>query len=102
MYNTTYGNIDSVIHSSKIDNWNNSKFVEICSAPTQSLLQKWLREECNIVVWYEPFTLGTSCTFMWNIGLFENVWHLAHFSMRKHTTCEEALEEGLQKALKLI
>lgn len=72
------------------------------SAPTQSLLQKWLREVHNIIVWYEPFTVGTSCTFMWNIGLLENIWHLAHFSMRKHTTPEEALEVGLLEALKLI
>ena len=64
--------------------------------PTQSLLQKWLREVCKISV----------LCHVWN-GL------LAHYCItsvagkhntqtRIYDTYEEALEEGLQKAIQLI
>ena len=74
-----------------------------CTAPTQSLLQKWLREVHNITVWVEPYTNGSSkCTFIWNRGILNNIWILDTFSMKKHNTYEEALEAGLLEALKLI
>jgi hypothetical protein len=64
---------------------------QLCSAPTQSLLQKWLREACiiNLLVGFNP-----QFGFTWKIiskseGGFKN-------------TYEEALEIGLQEALKLI
>jgi len=72
--------------------------------PTQSLLQKWLREVHNIIV-------NVDC-------VIENDWLLTiridpHFKTKvyknmdfddKYTfiTYEEALEQGLQEALKLI
>lgn len=66
------------------------------SAPTQSLLQKWLREECSLHIevkkdWqffnhYEYF-----------IGKEYQKW-----SEKKFETYEEALEEGLKAALILI
>ena len=65
---------------------------KICSAPTQSLLQKWLREICKINVYCTPSDFEEG---MWynNIGSHNPVFT---------GTYEEALEVGLQEALKLI
>ena len=70
----------------------------IHKAPTQSLLQKWLREEHDI-----HFNIGTgfypeSKKRFYQLQIFINHWTSAGL----HKTYEEALEEGLQEALKLI
>ena len=68
-------------------------------APTQSLLQKWLREVHEISIKIDDFYTNSRVRFDYNIcelgsqednpvGIFE--------------TYEEALEIGLQEALKLI
>ena len=69
------------------------------SAPTQSLLQRWLREEHNIhivirrgwgkPIWYDYVIETTTDAFL----TFEN---------QSWSTYEEALEEGLKQALELI
>lgn len=68
-------------------------------APTQSLLQRWLREahSIHINIWYEKsgkFTgnLNDDCANVIGIALFGEQWN----------TYEEALEAGLVEALKLI
>ena len=77
------------------DNWNDYKSY---SAPTQSLLQKWLREVHEIYVITRPYKMSDKYKFFVTISsnednpTFEN----------KFDTYEEALEKGLQKALKLI
>ena len=61
------------------------------SAPTQSLLQKWLREKHNFAVLIEEGWTWTH-RFGWctvNAG-------------KEFNTYEEALEDGLIKALKII
>lgn len=75
------------------------------SAPTQSLLQKWLREVHNIHV--SPYltwnlkTWGYRLHFLNSIDIYEEskkrIFHIAEWK-----SCEEALEEGLKEALKLI
>ena len=71
-----------------------------CTAPTQSLLQKWLREVHKIDVYST-----------WGTYLEKTVWYFynskisigATFSSKKHwNTYEEALEAGLFEALNLI
>ena len=68
-------------------------------APTQSLLQKWLREVHNVSIKIDDYYTNSRVRFDYNIcelgsqednpvGVFE--------------TYEEALEIGLQEALKLI
>jgi hypothetical protein len=74
-------------------------------APTQSLLQKWLREEYNIFVFVEP-TLGE------DLGMFavyatdkeqnDLKLNLGYESSYQAKTYEEALEKGLYQALLLI
>ena len=87
-------------------NWNNgqgsypthAKDVE-CSAPTQSLLQKWLREVHNISIKIDDFYTNGKLRFDFSVselgsqddnpkGIFEDY--------------EEALEMALFEALKLI
>jgi hypothetical protein len=70
-----------------------------CLAPTQSLLQKWLREECNIFVTILPWKdhgadVNDPITFM---PMISRVRAFGEF-----LTWEQALEVGLQEALKLI
>jgi len=68
--------------------------------PTQSLLQKWLREVYNIDI----FVLGTSNAID---GVINNYYceyfiGIKSFETDSSKTYEEALEVGLQEALKLI
>ena len=86
-----------------LDNWNDHTGEEngynliFYSAPTQSLLQKWLREKHNIHISILHCILSSNeikyfifkGTLKWNWGLVYN-------------TYEEALEEALYQALVLI
>lgn len=70
------------------------------TAPTQSLLQKWLREEHNYFVAIYPIKDGwdgdvRSCNPKDN-------FHSSDTSFSTFKTYEEALEKGLYEALKLI
>lgn len=72
-------------------------------APTQSLLAKWLREEYNIYTWVIPYTKeGRFDINPLSVpdGYRCNIYPFAKSMV--YDTYEEALEEGLQEALKLI
>jgi hypothetical protein len=64
-------------------------------APTQSLLQKWLREVHGIDLWCERFSTNER----W-------IWQCPKVNRERlegsYDTYEQALEKGLQEALKLI
>lgn len=79
----------------KILSYTNSMNVYPCS--TQSLLQKWLREKHNIEV--NPCH---SCNGEYD--LWTNNGNLLQVNglYKNYKTYEEALEQGLQEALKLI
>lgn len=69
----------------------------IYSAPTQSLLQKWLRDIHRIDVHCE-------CNYerdLWTFGYRKKGYNYNHYPL-EYNTYEEALEVGLQEALKLI
>jgi len=67
------------------------------SAPTQSLLQKWLREIHAIDIWVERY--NSTERFYYQCPKVHDIHpHLNHWG----DTYEEALEKGLQQALKLI
>ena len=78
-------------------------YLETFSAPTQSVLQKWLREVYDIHIKLEYFTDNT-----WDgILIYQNApyeWddNTAPVDAENCKTYEEALEICLQKALKLI
>jgi hypothetical protein len=78
---------------------NNSKIMSktSCSAPTQSLLARWLRETYKIIVTV-PFNYDTKL-FTYFIGNYE---HPISKSTKEYSTYEEAFETGLQEALKQI
>lgn len=74
------------------------------SHPTQSIAQKWLRETKNIHI----CVYNCACGYGYEISKANNGTHIAS-SVYKGTndggewdTYEEALEAGLQEALKLI
>ncbi len=75
-------------------------YLETFSAPTQSLLQKWLREVHNlhISIVFDKNTANTYYCYMINsIKGYTNIE-----SKHAFFSYEEALEAGLQEALKLI
>lgn len=66
-------------------------------APTQSLLQKWLRDVHRIDIHCE-------CNYerdLWTFGYRKKGYNYNHYPL-EYNTYEEALEIGLQEALKLI
>ncbi len=81
-------------------NWNDgqgsypTKAEEVsCSAPTQSLLQKWLREK---------YREHIKVTYVAQRGTFNSSLTMRSMGWSGYETYEEALEKGLQEALKLI
>ena len=67
-------------------------------APTQSLLQKWLREVHNIFVSCSYNHISCDGTYYIWYGVMSKTCNMKE----NFKTWEEALEFGLQKALKLI
>ena len=87
----------------------NSNYIErkdykVYSRPTQSLLQKWLREEHNLhILMNVGMNDGVKQTFYCNIFKFGKNLYVGKFrSETSIYTYEEALEKGLIEALKLI
>lgn len=93
------------------DNHNkNGYYINRYSLPTQSLLQKWFREEHEIyieVMWFGDKDTGVEWDYQISKILDSNP-DLSHNYLnewsdnRNFQTYEEALEEGLFQALKLI
>ena len=84
----------------EIDFSNNAWY--LCSAPTQSLLQKWLREIYKIDI-YIRFWNGSKITYEYVFRYIDsNKKSNTIFSDYRYDNYEEALEKGLQEALKLI
>jgi hypothetical protein len=85
---------------------NFNKYAHLCvSVPTQSLFQKWLREAHNIHIQIQvlgQFVDGENKFYCQVIEFGENKWVSKYVSSKLIYTYEEALEKGLQEALKLI
>ena len=94
------GDGSGFVKNSEIDSEYES-FIQ--TAPTQSLLQKWLREEHDIHFEIKPiFEVGERRPY--HISVFKNL-HGKDFEYNiigVKDTYERALEAGLQEALKLI
>ena len=63
--------------------------------PTQSLLQKWLREKHNIIVFINPYPTTYAAVIVYNN-------REDRYATDLYDTYEIALEKGLEEALKLI
>jgi len=124
-----YNGIDDTVHESPPDfiythaefervgnhHSNNKHWLKFCLAPTQSLLQKWLREECAIIVTSIPnfFNKNELMGYIYTLDKFINGFHdgkdydsdqfaILGDKVSEFNTYEEALEAGLFEALKLI
>jgi hypothetical protein len=86
-----------IIEERKDKNYNIQK--RMTSAPTQSLLQKWLREEHKIEIKTAEEGRGYRSWYKKKDG---KRWVHALGGYTHKPTYEEALEKGLQEALKLI
>ena len=73
--------------------------VESVSAPTQSLLAKWLREEHNIIVLVDYEGIDG---YYYKFYSYKEGNKNYDASYKNYNTYEEALEAGIQEALKLI
>lgn len=73
-----------------------NNFKDLVAIPTQSLLQKWLREvrELNIEI---RIVHGGTWTFYVLTDTYKSI-----YSNNNYINYEEALEVGLQEALKLL
>lgn len=74
----------------------------VFSAPTQSLLQKWLRDrykiDIEITVWTDPETKEK----FYESDLYSDIVEEETESEEDYPSYEEALESALKEALKLI
>lgn len=79
----------------------NSMLFCIALAPTQSLAQKWLREKHNIEagIGYHYFAQAGKISYSM-IVIYDN--YMTYENVGNFTSPEEALEQAILKALKLI
>ncbi len=77
-----------------------TKLCKYFDVPTQSLLQKWLREVHNIEVETNRIRYSNSKEYVFDVR--SNNVQLKSPLTKTFNTYEEALEMGLQEALKLI
>lgn len=97
---------DNLFHHFINQNSNNSVFE---SAPTLAVVQTWLREVKNIEVettWYVPLEKGLQEDFQkrkYDYSIQTGVEYSSYGdAMNEFNTYDEALESGIEKALKLV
>lgn len=103
-----YASKDELSKIMREECWNgypvNTEDEAYLAAPTQSLLQKWLREVHKIIVepWFYDNSNDFSVTYAIKVA-YPKTWHEHdEFVGDDYKTYEEALEQGLIEALKLI
>ena len=93
----------TIWHCDCPENFNKSQCVTSC--PTQALAARWLREVHRIVVdaTFIP-SLFDGVNWHYFIGNMDDIVLEGGFELseRKYSTYEEAMEAGLQEAIKLI
>jgi len=83
----------------EFDNYNRNKTYPTCSAPTQSLLQKWLREKHNkFIIIIGNVKKGDSRFFTYSLTGIQ----IQDFKWDLYESYERALEAGLLCALNEI
>ena len=95
LYNSSknkYGYTENLEYN--LYNHNSHKKLKVYSAPSQSLLQKWLREKHNIEVYIIPWIYNNKTVYDFFVN-YEG-------ESRAYSTYELALESGLLEGLKLI
>ena len=105
-----HGEVDGYIGIHTFDNYNKQNNENQFSAPTQSLLQKWLRETHKIIVCVNP--MGDEDEYP---VYYANVWTdyksgmeigmqelQSNYQIITFKDYEVALEDGLQKGLNIL
>ena len=95
LYNSSknkYGYTENLEYN--LYNHNSHKKLKVYSAPSQYLLQKWLREKHNIEVYIIPWIYNNKTVYDFFVN-YEG-------ESRAYSTYELALESGLLEGLKLI
>ena len=79
------------------------RYASYC-APTQSLIQKWLRDEHRIYVTVSSIEDGETILFDYSIKQKAQIFVFSEIQLKlqEFKTYEEALETGIIKALNLI
>lgn len=80
-------------------NYKGNKF--LCSRPTQSLLQKWLRDSKNIHINIEILTKGNEIIYSYDLVYVLETLHVK-INKLSFNSYEEALEAALLESLNLI
>ena len=80
--------------------YNPEKGSERCDVPTQSLLQKWLRENHKLIISIIPSLDGGYFNGEYDFEIRDTEFHLSDDT--NFNSYEHALECGLQEALKII
>jgi len=80
----------------------NNKDEHQIQRPTQSLLQKWLREVHNIDVWVNKIGSTNEKKYYFNVMVNNKFVNTTNSNSKTFLKYEEALEVGLQEALNLI
>ena len=100
-----YTKDNSINFSERVDydnynhkNWNNDNRVCLFSRPTQSLLQKWLREEKDTDILIE--SIGGKNGYYVRLQYVDSGDFI--LSTENYLSYEEAVEQGLNLSLKLI
>lgn len=86
---------DGFLQYARFENWN-GRYLNKFSAPTQSLLQRWLREERNIDIAIVPLYTGGYSYIVYNIHCRDN---RVVNTNAGYATYELALEDALKYAL---
>lgn len=84
----------------ELNRWGGGTIDSLC-APTQSLLQKWLRDIHGIDIMVKTWTgdIKGEKTYASDVYLFGTIIYI---KLERVKTYEEALEKGLFEAIKLI
>lgn len=114
IYNSSYGfssyeifyynNTDIENRKAKKQTNKDKRFYELCTAPTQSLLQRWLREVYKIHVSLDNVNVPEKEKWIYEINKLPCgvlvLWNKE--TSPTFDSYEEALESGLYEALKLV
>ena len=100
--NWCYYKDGTILQLRKKEDWNNWPYTQDIrfSAPTKSLLQKWLRDDKKIMVYLEPTAKDNSDFVLWSYRIFDNK-NGNRITSSTSDYYENELEKGLIKALNL-
>ena len=81
---------------------NHNQFNDVVSAPTQSLLHKWIRKKYNIIIEISRGAHPNTFSVFINV-LNENAGYIYDGNkIKEFNSYEEAYEEGLIRTLKIV